>query len=113
MNEYKFNIGDEVITEDGSVGEIFFICDCSTCKNRGFGKTKIIFGYNDINEITYEDVDTIFKGYVKIGEYNVAEMRLKKLKDEICVYNSKLYELETERNDLLDVLEKLEAKGVL
>ena len=35
-NEYKFNVGDEVITIDGHRGEIIDICECERCQARGF-----------------------------------------------------------------------------
>ena len=36
IKDYKFNVGDEVITTDGQHGKIVEICNCESCRSRGF-----------------------------------------------------------------------------
>lgn len=69
INEYKFNIGDEVITVEGERGKIIDICECEKCQNRGFCEP---IWENDEGTkvyITNCDADFDFNGYYKIGKY--------------------------------------------
>ena len=45
-----FKVGDQVITDDGRVGVIESICDCESCKDRGFyePRVKMQDGYDQI-----------------------------------------------------------------
>ena len=70
IKDYKFNVGDEVITTDGRHGKIVNICECTSCKSRGFlepfwqpfdGGTEIC--------IPIDVASADFYGYYKIGTY--------------------------------------------
>lgn len=76
IKDYKFKVGDEVITIKGVRGFIDRICECSECQRRGFYEP--VWSYHEGNELSgewYEDyisaTDAIlgFPGYYKIGEY--------------------------------------------
>ena len=70
INDYKFQVGDRVVTTEGVVGKITSICDCQMCAERGFYEpfwTKEDGSYGGcISKITAE---MGFCGYYQIGEY--------------------------------------------
>lgn len=70
IKDYKFEIGDKVITTEGEVGKIVDICKCNRCEKRGF--------YEPIWEkdgdkypsyITQMDAEIGFIGFYQIGKY--------------------------------------------
>lgn len=70
INDYKFKVGDKVVTTEGVVGKITQICNCHMCVERGFyepfwEKEDGSYG-NYISKITAE---IGFNGYYQIGEY--------------------------------------------
>lgn len=69
-SEYKFEIGDKVITIYGEVGRITEICTCESCKKRGFYElTWENEDSSDENYITIWDAVSGFDGYHQIGKY--------------------------------------------
>lgn len=68
--EYKFNVGDRVITSTGQVGIIKDICDCDRCKERGFYEPRVetLVGADKIY-ITDNDKRVNFKSFYEIGKY--------------------------------------------
>ena len=72
--DYEFHVGDYVETVDGETGYIIGICDCSSCKDRGFNEP--IWrksNSNDTDYITCYEYLNGFKGYKRIGKYNFTE----------------------------------------
>ncbi len=64
---YTFKVGDQVITDDGRTGTIVSICDCESCKARGFYEPTVDFGdYTDY--IMISDKEDGFKSYYQIGD---------------------------------------------
>ena len=62
-----FKVGDKVITSDGRTGTITSICECESCKKRGFYEPEVDFGdYTDY--IMFSDNEDGFKSYYKIGD---------------------------------------------
>lgn len=98
IKDYKFEIGDEVITTEGEVGKIISICDCDECKSRGFYEPFWVAEDSEwsrcISKFTAEDG---FYGFYKIGKYRFnnfdknsvlsaiddCEKRLKQLKKQL------------------------------
>lgn len=66
---YKFKVGDKVITTFGEVGEITSICDCKSCKIRGFYEPCWVDEYGEEHYITIWDAKSGFDGFYQIGEY--------------------------------------------
>ena len=69
QDKYIFNIGDDVIRDDGRVGKITSICDCERCVERGFYEPTVIFDDEYETYITDWDYRNDFCGYYKIGNY--------------------------------------------
>ena len=69
LNNYIFNVGDEVITIDGIRGTITYICDCELCRDRGFLEPEWRDDEGDDNYITDHEADRGFPSYYKIGNY--------------------------------------------
>lgn len=69
-NEYKFEIGDKVVTIYGEVGRITEICTCLACVRRGFDElTWENEDTGDENYITIWDAVSGFDDYRQIGKY--------------------------------------------
>ena len=72
LKDYKFNVGDEVITTEGVRGRITGICDCSECQKRGFYEP--FWVAEDHRDGFSKCIDKFtascgFVGFYKIGEY--------------------------------------------
>lgn len=70
IDEYKFKVGDEVITSIGETGVITGICKCDMCKRRGFYEP-IVKCEDEDDYITITDTDfrNGFRSFYKIGDY--------------------------------------------
>lgn len=70
IQDYEFNIGDEVITSEGEKGAITRICTCSSCERRGFYEP-FWADENDCWEhcISIYDAESGFSNFYKIGKY--------------------------------------------
>ena len=70
LKDYKFEVGDEVITTEGVRGKITRICTCDRCEERGFYEPfwddGIYVWEQCIDKFTAE---TGFNGFYKIGKY--------------------------------------------
>lgn len=72
IKDYKFNVGDEVITIYGEKGKIVDICECEQCQDRGFCEPVWV---EDIDDTQYEhyisnfEAKNGFRDYFKIGKY--------------------------------------------
>lgn len=86
MEEAKKEIiirtGDKVITADGLIGNVIYVCHCEHCAERGFFEaTYQVNGRTDTAEqITFYDFQNGFKNFYLIGKHflgnkvNVEEM---------------------------------------
>lgn len=77
IGDYKFKVGDEVITIDGERGEIVYICDCDQCKARGFHEPVWRNEYDDEEEEYISEYEAArgFRNYYKIGEYRFNKLQ--------------------------------------
>lgn len=70
ISDYKFKVGDRVITTRGEIGRINNICTCEKCKERGFFEPEWIdYTYEQHEWITNYEAENNFHGYYSIGEY--------------------------------------------
>ena len=96
-----FKVGDKVITADGRTGVIESICDCNSCKERGFYEptVKMTIGGDQIY-ITHNAKNNGFISFYQIGNQvfgNIdeeAEGRIRRqivdLRHQLCEYESQL-----------------------
>ena len=71
IKDYKFKVGDIIITTEGDVGNIIDICDCKNCRERGFNEivwVSTITNSKD-NYITISEAKNGFPSYYRIGDY--------------------------------------------
>lgn len=89
-----FKVGDKVITDDGRVGTIESICDCESCKERGFYEPRVEMEIGDSQIwITNTDKRNGFKNFYKIGDQIFGNL------NKQCVIDSIEYKkAEVERN---------------
>ncbi len=105
-----FKVGDQVITDDGRVGTIISICDCKSCKKRGFYEPSVEMEIGDQVWITDTDKRKGFDRFYRIGDRVFGNL------DELYVIGSidhkkqYIHEMEAELIELekqLDVVKKL------
>lgn len=102
MLEYKFKIGDEVITSYGETGKIIDICECDMCAERGF--YELVVKYDDYTDwITVSEAKNGFENYYKIGGYTFGNKDLSKIEYNIKCLEEKLIKYRLQRNVLLSL----------
>lgn len=106
-----FKVGDPVITDDGRYGVIESICDCESCKKRGFYEpsVKMKIGADQI-WITDNDKRNGFANFYKIGDQVFGNVDEEFVKEQIqscwqCIRkeNEKLADLKVQ----LEIVKKL------
>ena len=106
LQDYKFNIGDEVITTDGMRGTITDICECDRCKDRGFCEPVWVDECGNENFITDYSIAAGAPGYYKIGAY-----RFREFDKESVLMDIEFYEAELARHKKhLQFIEEYESK---
>lgn len=106
LSDYKFNIGDEVITTDGIKGKIVGICTCGECEKRGFYEPiwrSEDAGYDKY--ITCWTAESGFAGFYSIGDYRFNEFDKGDVLREMADYEDTLKQLRKQ----LKVIEEIEA----
>ena len=89
--DYKFKVGDEVITIDGERGEIVSICECEECQKRGFYEPTWRSDYDDDEAwITDISVKHGFRSFYKIGDYYFNKFNREWVEDRISATEDKL-----------------------
>lgn len=70
ISDYKFELGDEVITISGKRGTIVRVCDCEMCAARGFYEpVYLLDGENHEDYISNLQAKLGFLSFYKIGKY--------------------------------------------
>lgn len=100
---YGFKIGDEVITNDGRVGEIIDICTCDACKKRGFYEPEIQYNNGETDYIMISAKNNGFKNFYKIGDRVFGNLDEERLVLRIVARKEEMEELEAQ----LAVVQKL------
>lgn len=106
IKDYKFDVGDEVITVDGRHGKIVDICDCEMCRSRGFlepfwqpfdGGTEVC--------ISVDIASADFDGYYRIGKYRFNDFdkssvlqHISDRESELCKLNAQLTFIEQQEH---------------
>ena len=69
-SDYKFEVGDKIVTTFGETGKIVSICDCDMCARRGFYEPRWVRDETgDERYITKYDAECNFDDYRQIGKY--------------------------------------------
>lgn len=104
IKDYKFNVGDEVITIDGRRGKIVDICTCSQCVERGFYEpTWIADNDSSKDYITIGTAICGFPGYYQIGEYRFNDLDKSKVLHDIASYENELKRLRNQLKVIEDI----------
>lgn len=97
VKEIDFKVGDQVITSDGRIGFIIYICTCDKCKERGFCEPVIQYNNSETDCITALDKNNGFKNFYKIGNQIFGNLddrdvlyRMKTIKEEMRELESQL-----------------------
>ena len=70
LNDYKFEVGDKVVTTYGVTGKIVDICDCDQCARRGFYEPMWVDDATGAEHwITFYQAEHGFEDYYQIGEH--------------------------------------------
>ena len=97
-----FKVGDKVITDDGRVGVIESICDCESCKKRGFYEQEVDFGdYTDY--IMISDKEDGFKSYYQIGDHVFGNLDEESVQKEMMNHFTQMAKLQKQ----CEIIQKL------
>ena len=113
VNNYEFEMGDEVITIFGQKGKIIHICDCEECRKRGFCEPvwRMDVGNPRHNYITISDAEQGFNRFFKIGKYHFNDFAKDTLFGEIRRHEREIEDLK-KRLEFIDSVEK-EGKEII
>lgn len=106
LNDYIFNVGDEVITTDGTKGTITYICDCEQCRERGFLEPEWEDDEGEHYYITNHEPNRGFPSYYKIGDYRFNSFIRNEVESRIDVCTKHLSNLKKK----LALIDEFEAK---
>lgn len=107
IKDYKFHVGDEVITTEGEKGVIISICECSRCQERGFNEpTWIAEGDSSERYITIGDAICGFHGFYQIGKYKFHDFDKAEVLGTMAFYEKELKRLKKQ----LKTIEEIENK---
>lgn len=104
IQDYKFNVGDKVITTDGRTGFITSVCMCDKCEERGFLEPF----WKDDDEY-YDHCISIFTaqngfvGFYQIGKYKFNDFDKGQVLWEIAHYEKELKRLKKQLQVIEDV----------
>ena len=105
INDYVFNIGDEVITVEGVRGKIVDICRCERCLDRGFCEPRWADETGEEWYITISDANQAFSSFYKIGRYHFSPFDKDKVEKDIAHFESIVNDLE-KRLEFMDEIER-------
>jgi hypothetical protein len=97
--EYKFAVGDRVITASGRKGTIVNVCSCKYCQERGFLEPEVKYDDSDYRDyIMLCDLENHFKSFYSIGDYifgnlipyEELEMQAQRKKQELEYLNQQI-----------------------
>lgn len=104
FKDYKFEIGDTVITTFGEIGKIVGFCTCERCAERGYFEPMWMkFDGDNVDYITIYEAEIGFSRFYQIGKYyfnsfdkdtviqliHNHEKDLKHLKDQLAIIEEK------------------------
>lgn len=100
-----FKVGDQVITDDGRVGTIISICDCESCKKRGFYEPNVKMEIGEQVWITDTDKRKGFDRFYKIGNQVFGNLDEQYVLDSISRKKDQIHDMQVELIDLKSQLE--------
>ena len=109
IKDYKFHIGDEVITAEGIKGRITDICTYINCEEREFYELEWEEEDNRNvwpHYITNFDAEYGFNEYYKIGDYRFNDFDKKNVLNEISRYEEQIQKLEVQLRLMEETMEK-------
>lgn len=110
IEDYKFNIGDDVITTEGIRGTIVDICDCQNCFDRGFFEPIWTVNNSDKSDyITFSQAVNGFLDFYKIGNYRFNDFDKASIYRDLAYYETEIKKL---RNQLRVIDEVESSEGV-
>jgi hypothetical protein len=93
LTEYDFKVGDKVITSTDEVGIIESICDCESCKARGFCEPTVkLDGCDNRIYITDFARNNGFKMFYQIGKYKFGNIDKESVERSIEYENNRIKE---------------------
>ena len=110
IKDYKFNIGDIVITTEGETGKIVDVCKCSWCAERGFYEPIWVEDSDDsyYDYITYMEAELGFKRFYQIGKYRFNDFDKGEVLRSMVSCEDELKQLRKQ----LKLIEELEGKQI-
>lgn len=113
VKDYKFEIGDEVITTKGKKGKIIDVCNCESCQRRGFHEPVWIREEDGVHDyITIYQAQTGFGGYHRIGKYIFNDFDKSKILESMMWCEKELGQLKKQL-EFIESVEKEEAKEAI
>ena len=113
INNYKFEIGDEVITTKGKRGRIIGFCSCGSCEKIDFLEPVWIREDDNVKDyITIHQAEFGFGGYHRIGKYRFNDFDKDKILESMNWCRKELKQLQKQL-DLIESVEKEEAEEVI
>lgn len=110
IKDYKFKVGDEVITTSGTKGVITLVCDCDKCKRRGFYEPIWMeCGAEYDSYISIFDAERGFPGFYRIGDYRFNDFDKDTLWQNIDYHNEALKKIRG-RLRVIEEIEKQESE---
>lgn len=112
ISDYKFKVGDRVITTRGEIGRINNICTCEKCKERGFFEPEWVNYTSEQHEwITNFEAENNFPGYYSIGEYKFGnEFEKDAVFDAIELHNKIIRDLITQLRRMDNIMAEEEGE---
>lgn len=110
IKDYKFNIGDTVITTEGEEGVIVDICKCDKCRSRKFYEPIWVSKSKDDNcenYITNYQAKYGFEEFYQIGKYHFNDFDKAEVLKQMNYYEGKANQLKNQ----LKLIKKLESKN--
>lgn len=112
ISDYKFNVGDEVITSEGERGKITYICECNKCKERAFCEPIWVKdGESEEEYITNYMAQAGFKGFYRIGQYRFDDFCENILLKEIQDYEEEIARRKKQLANIKEIRERENTDG--
>lgn len=109
IQDYQFNIGDEVITTEGIRGKITSVCHCDKCQERGFYEPFWIAEDGKFEHcIDIYEAKSEFACFYKIGKYRFNDFNKGEILRALASYEDGIKLLKKQ----LRVIEEIEGEEV-
>ena len=104
FKDYKFEIGDKVVTTLGETGEIVGFCTCESCAKRGYFEPMWVRDDTPITEyISIYEAQRGFNNFYQIGKYNFNDFDKDALTGRITTFEEELNRLKKQLATIEDI----------